>query len=254
MAETAPYAKDASGPAFTDHIHPWMTTVQDLWDHRTINMYAFPAGWTQDSPAVAPPPATPPTVSFPMVPEGLTFLRSADFEIDACDPLTFNVATPVADAGAPAGTNFQRISAASFSVNPRRPHGHVWLACGNRGRRLRAWTAMSNGRRLASRSTPRRPKPKAAIAMVLDQSNSMTFDSGSGRTSPRGRPPFLGAAIGWRLDEDHAMLVDLRPRRPSAARATVADAGAGSRSGRHRRLRRPRGGRPSARRSRLRQP
>jgi hypothetical protein len=211
----APYVQDAAGPAFTDHIHPWMTTVSDVWDHRPINMYAFPAGWNQDAPQVTPPPASPPAVSFVMVPAGLTFLRAAAFEADACDPLTFNVGVPVVDPGAPAGTSFQRISAASFAVDPHVDHtARVWLACTGTDpgdtatghvdvscvETGDAWQVPIDATTIA--------KPKAAIAMVLDQSNSMNFDSGIAPGVTRAdvlrfsAPPSVGV-----LDNDHAMLV-----------------------------------------------
>ena len=208
------YEQDG-GPAFTDHMHPWMTTVEDVWVHRPINMYAYPPGWTQDSPNVEPPTAAPPSVSFVMVPEGLTFLRAAPFEIDACEPLTFNVGLPVVDAGAPAGTNFQRISAASFAVDPHVDHtariwlaytgtnagdtatGHVDVSCVETGD---AWVVPINATTIL--------KPNAAIALVLDQSNSMNEDSGIGPNIDRAdvlqfsAPPSVGV-----LDDDHGMLV-----------------------------------------------
>jgi tyrosinase-like protein len=210
-----PYVAGAGGPGFNDHIHPWMTTPADIWDHRVINLYSYPPTWTQDPPRVTPPPASPPTVSFVMVPEGLTFLRSAVFEADSCDPLTFNVGVPVVDPGAPAGTNFQRISGPSFVVDPHVDHtariwlaytgttagdmatGHVDVSCVETGD---AWQVPIDAGTV--------PKPRAAIAMVLDQSNSMTLDSGVAPGVTRAdvlrfsAPPSVGV-----VDDDHAMLV-----------------------------------------------
>lgn len=210
-----PYEQSPGGPAFTDQIQPWPATVADIWDHRVINMYSYLPGWTPDAPRVTPPPASPPTVSFVMVPEGLTFLRAAAFEAESCDPLTFNVGPPVVDAGAPAGTSFQRISAASFTLDPHVDHtariwlaytgtvagdtatGHVDVSCVETGD---AWQVPIDATTI--------PKPRAAIAMVLDQSNSMTFDSGIAPGVKRAdvlrfsAPPAVSV-----LDEDHAMLL-----------------------------------------------
>ena len=210
-----PYVADADGPGFNDHIHPWMTTPADVWDHRVINIYSYPPGWTQDEPRVTPPPASPPAVSFVMVPEGLTFLRAAVFELDSCEALTFNVGVPVVDPGAPAGTSFQRISAPSFSVDPHvDPIARIWLAytgtaagdtasghvdvsCVETGD---AWQVLIDAETI--------PKPSAAIALVLDQSNSMTFDSGIAPGVTRAdvlrfsAPPSVTV-----VDDDHAMLV-----------------------------------------------
>lgn len=211
----APYVADTDGPGFNEHLHPWMTTPADVWDHRLINMYSYPPTWTQDAPLVTPPPASPPSVSFAMVPEGLTFLRSAVLEAESCDPLTFNVATPVVDPGAPAGSDFRRISGPIVAVDPHVDHaariwfaytgtvagdtasGYVDVSCVETGE---AWRVSIDAETI--------PKPRAAIAMVLDQSNSMTFDSGIAPGVKRehvlrfSAPPSVGV-----LDDDHAMLV-----------------------------------------------
>lgn len=211
----APYVPDTNGPGFNDHLHPWMTSPADVWDHRVVNIYSFPPGWTQDPPRVTPPPASPPSISFVMVPDGLTFLRAAVLEAESCDPLTFSVATPVVDPGAPAGTSFQRISGPNVVLDPHVDHtARIWLAytgtaagdsangyvdvsCVETGE---AWRVPIDAETI--------PKPRAAIAMVLDQSNSMTFDSGIAPGVKRehvlrfSAPPAVGV-----LDEDHAMLV-----------------------------------------------
>jgi hypothetical protein len=210
-----PYAADAGSFGFNDSMHPWMTRVSDIWDHRPINMYAFPVGWMQDAPRVMPPPTAPPAVTFPAVPAGLTFLRAADFEADACDPLTFTVGVPVVDAGAPAGTNFQRMSAPSFTVDPHVDHtariwvaytgtaagdtatGHIDVSCVETGD---SWVVPLSATTI--------PKPRAAMALVLDQSNSMNFDSGIGPGITRAdvlrfsAPPAVQV-----VDDDHALLV-----------------------------------------------
>ena len=179
----APFVPSAGAPDVGDHLHPWSTTVGDVLDHRTINIYSYPAGYTQDEPRVTPAPDAPPTITFADVPATLTFLRPAIFQVDACENLTFNIADPVVDSG-PMGTDFNRIDT-SVIVNPHvepvarvwisymgtaagdHATGHVDVTCEETGD---AWTVPIVADVI--------DLPSAAIALVLDQSNSMNFDSG----------------------------------------------------------------------------
>jgi hypothetical protein len=210
----AAFIPSAGAPGLNDHLHPWMTTPADVLDHRTINIYSFPPAWTEDAPRVTPPTATPPTVSFHAVPSGLTFLRPAIFDLDACESLTFNIGTPVLDTG-PAGTTFTRISAATQVFDPHVDSkarlwfaytgtaandvasGHVDVHCVETGD---SWTVPIVADVIA--------RPSAAIALVLDQSNSMNFDSGIAPGVHRSdvlrfsAPPAVDV-----LDANNAMLV-----------------------------------------------
>lgn len=208
-----PFVPSAGAPDVGDHMHPWPTTVGDVLDHRAINLYSYPAGYIEDAPRVTPPPAMPPAATFPAVPAGMTFLAAALFQLDACENLTFNIGTPVVDSGPP-GTIFSRLDP-SIVVDPHvEPVGRVWLsytgttagdhatghvdvACVETGE---AWVVPIVADVIAL--------PKSAIALVLDQSNSMNFDSGIAPGVPRSAvlrfsaPPCLQV-----LDESHAAMV-----------------------------------------------
>jgi hypothetical protein len=207
-----PFEAEGGGVGLNDHLHPWSTTPADVLDHRLFNVYSYPGGYIPDAPRITPPPSAPPTITWVAVPEGLTFFRPAVFEIDACEHLHFDIGDPVVDIG-PAGS-FERIDP-SIVVDPHvEPVGRVWIAC--RG--------ASAGDHLAGRVEVRCletdetwqvpltadviPKPRAAIAMVLDQSNSMNEESGIGPGIERSdvlrfsAPPALDV-----LDDDHAALV-----------------------------------------------
>ena len=143
----------------------------------------------------------------------LTFLRPAIFQVDACENLTFNIANPVVDSG-PAGTAFNRLEA-SIVVDPHvEPTGRVWIS----------YRGTSNGHHATGHVNVTCVEtgdawvvpivadviqlPTAAIAMVLDQSNSMNFESGIAPGVPRSAvlrfsaPPCIDV-----LDENHAVTV-----------------------------------------------
>jgi hypothetical protein len=209
----APFVPSSGAPGVSDHMHPWSTTVGDVLNHRTINVYSYPAGYVEDAPRVTPPPASPPSITFSAVPAGLTFLRPAIFQVDACENLTFNIANPVVDSG-PAGTAFNRLEA-SIVVDPHvEPTGRVWIS----------YRGTSNGHHATGHVNVTCVEtgdawvvpivadviqlPTAAIAMVLDQSNSMNFESGIAPGVPRSAvlrfsaPPCIDV-----LDENHAVTV-----------------------------------------------
>jgi len=228
----APYVASSGAPDVGDHMHPWSTTVGDVLDHRVINVYSYPAGYIQDEPRVTPAPDAPPTITFPAVPEGLTFLSPALFQVDACENLTFNIANPVVDSG-PMGTEFNRLDA-SIVVDPHvepvariwisyegtaagdHATGHVDVTCVETGD---AWEVPIVGDVIEL--------PSAAIALVLDQSNSMNFDSGIAPGVHRSdvlrfsAPPCIDV-----LDENHAAMVISFDHDPHLLRElTEADGG-----------------------------
>lgn len=207
-----PFVADAGQPGVGDHMHPWSTTVGDVLDHRTINVYGYPAGYVEDAPRVTPPPTTPPSITF-VVPEGLTFLRPAIFEVDACESLTFDVGDPQVDTG-PAGTVFTRLQS-SIVVDPHvEPVGRVWIAYRGTaaGDHATGHVRISCGETGEEWEVPITadviPRPRAAMAMVLDQSNSMNFESGIAPGVPRSEvlrfsaPPCIDV-----LDDNHAVTV-----------------------------------------------
>lgn len=208
-----PFVADAGEPGVGDSLQPWMTTVGDVLDHRTINIYSYPAAYIQDAPRVTPIPATPPAITFPAVPAGLTFLQPAVFQIDACENLTFNIAIPVVNSG-PAGTVFTRVDP-SIVVDPHvEPVARVWIsyqgtAAGDHAEGRVDVTCMETGEIWVVPITADViALPTAAIAMVLDQSNSMNFDSGIAPGVPRSAvlrfsaPPCIDV-----LDSNHGVTV-----------------------------------------------
>jgi hypothetical protein len=209
----APFVASAGAPDVGDHMHPWSTTVGDVLDHRTINIYSYPAGYTQDAPRITPPPASPPSVTFSAVPATLTFLQPALFDVDACENLTFNIAMPVVDSG-PMGTVFNRLDS-SIVVDPHvEPTGRVWISyrgtsAGDHATGHVDVTCVETGDAWVLPIVADVIQlPTAAIAMVLDQSNSMNLDSGIAPGVPRSAvlrfsaPPCIDV-----LDENHAVTV-----------------------------------------------
>lgn len=208
-----PFVPSAGAPDVGDALHPWSTTVGDVLDHRTINIYSFPAGYIQDEPRVTPLPDAPPTITFAAVPAGLTFLQPAIFQVDACENLTFNIANPVVDSG-PAGTDFNRLDA-SVVVNPHvEPVARIWVsyagtAAGDHAIGHVDVTCVETG---DAWQVPIVADvidlPSAAIALVLDQSNSMNEDSGIAPGVHRSdvlrfsAPPCIDV-----LDNNHAAMV-----------------------------------------------
>lgn len=177
------YVQGSGGPGIDEHMHPWTTTPNDVWDHRQFNIYSYPTGYLQDEPRITPAPDAPPTIAFPAVPASLTFLAPAIFQVDACENLTFNIANPVVDSGPP-GTEFNRIDA-SIVVNPHiEPVGRVWISyrgtdAGDHATGHVDVTCVETGEAWEVPIVADVVELEtAAIALVLDQSNSMNEPSG----------------------------------------------------------------------------
>lgn len=206
----APFVPTPGSPDVGDAMHPWSTTVGDVLDHRQFNVYSYPAGYTEDETLIEPPPAMPPAVTFPEVPEGLTFFAPAIFTIDTCETLTFNVGNPVLDTGT--GT-FARYAASVIADPHVEPVARVWftftgttlgsstahadVSCVETGE---SWTVPLSGEIIDA--------PNAAIALVLDKSNSMNSESGIAPGVTRAdvlrfsAPPCVTV-----LDEEHGAMV-----------------------------------------------
>jgi hypothetical protein len=206
----APFVPSPGAPDVGDHMHPWSTTVGDVLDHRSINVYSYPAGHLQDASRVTPGPATPPAVTFPEVPEGLTFFAPAIFGIDACETLTFDVGNPVLDTGS--GT-FARLDPSVVADPHVEPVARVWFTF--TGTVLGASTAHADVTCVETGETWSVPltgeiidRPTAAVALVLDRSNSMNEDSGIAPGIKRAdvlrfsAPPCVTV-----LDDEHAAMV-----------------------------------------------
>lgn len=210
---------------------PWVTTPGDMLDHREINSYAYPAGFEPDLPLVVSETAS---IQFNDVPEGETVMRAAVFSVDGCAETNFDViAGPVVTSG-PAGASFDVI-ADSITVQPDvDPYGRIWML----------FTGMEDGDIVEGEITIRCDetgaeytipitantvgRPTAVVAMALDRSNSMNFDSGIGDGLTRGdvlkfsAPPFVDV-----LGDDNAAAVFYFDHDPQPAAGVTPVNGAG---------------------------
>jgi len=184
----APFVSSGAGADLNDPLMGYTTTPADVLDHRTINIYRYPPGFSQDPPRVTVDVSA---VQFIDVPETETRMGAAVFNLDACEVLTFTVVNgPTLTSGPPATV---------FGV-----HQSPVVADPHVDQKARVWftyTGTADGDVATATATVRLDqtgetfaitlvantiaRPAAAIAMVLDQSNSMTFDSGLGNNIKR---------------------------------------------------------------------
>ncbi len=203
----------SSGPGFglNDPMVTVSTTPADVLDHRTINLYHYPPGFQQDAPQVI---LDTPAINFIDVPEGETRLGAAVFSLNACEPVHFTVVNgPTVTSGPPA-TIFG-VLASPVTADPNvDPKGRVWFTYkGTTNGDIAAGTVTircdETGEQFViplTANTIRRPT--AAIVMVLDQSNSMNFDSGIGPGITRSDVlRFSAPTAVVVLEDEHAMAV-----------------------------------------------
>lgn len=182
------FVSSGAGAGLNDQLMGYTTTPADVLDHRTINIYHYPAGFNPDLPRVTVEVSA---VHFIEVPEGETRMGATVFDLDACEALHFTVTSgPTLTSGPPATV---------FAV-----HQSPVVADPRVDRKARIWftyTGTADGDAATADATVRLDetgdtfpitlhantiaRPTAAIAMVLDQSNSMTFDSGLGANIKR---------------------------------------------------------------------
>ena len=205
----APFVASEPGRGLNDLMHGTTRTPADVIDHRTINIYHYPPGFEQDAPRITLPV---PSVTFLDVPEGETRLGAAVFDLDACELLTLSIVNgPTLTSGPPA-TVFA-VQAAPVVVNPETDaKGRVWFtykgtAEGDAATGTVTIQCDQTGEQFAvmlTANTIRRPT--AAIVMLLDQSNSMTFDSGLGAGIQRQDVlKFSAPTAVIALEDEHAM-------------------------------------------------
>ncbi|ACL65256.1 tyrosinase [Anaeromyxobacter dehalogenans 2CP-1] len=179
---TAPFVSSGAGAGLTDPLMGYTTTPADVLDHRTINVYRYPPGFVQDTPRVT---LDTPVVNFIEVPAGETRMGAAVFSLDACETLHFTVVNgPVVTAGPPGTFGLPG------SPGPADPHvdekGRVWFtytatAAGDVSEGAATIRCDETGDQFAVALRANTiARPTAAMVMVLDRSNSMTFDSGVG--------------------------------------------------------------------------
>lgn len=177
----APFVSSGAGFDLNDPMAPWSTTPADVLDHRTINLYDYPFGFQPDLPSVA---LDTPTVHFNSVPEGETRLAAAVFSLTACQPVHFTILNgPTVTSGPPA-TTFGVLAAPVTADPDVDAKGRVWFTYQGTSDGDTATGTVTIGCDETGEEfdvdlvADTIARPTAAVAMVLDQSNSMNFDSG----------------------------------------------------------------------------
>ena len=202
-----PFVADSLSTGLNDPLSGWSTTPADVLDHRTINSYDYLVGWTIDRPRVTIAPGTEP-VRFLDVPDGSTRMAAVVVDVDACEPLTFVVEDPVA------APPFGKV-AGSVVVNPAvDTRGRLWLtylattAGATHSGTVRVHCADAVFDETVDLYGESIPRPTAAVAMVLDRSNSMNYDSGIGPGISRAEVLRFSAPPAVDVTEDgHALSV-----------------------------------------------
>jgi hypothetical protein len=207
----APFISSGPGAGLNDPLMGVTTTPADVIDHRTINIYHYPAGFLQDAPRVT---LDTPAINFLEVPAGETRLGAIVFGLDACESVHFTVLNGPTVTSGPAGTTFS-VLASPVVANPQFDQkGRVWLmytgtAPGDIATGTITIGCDETGEQFVISLTANTiARPTAAIVMVLDQSNSMTFDSGLGAGITRADVlRFSAPTAVIVLDDDNAMAV-----------------------------------------------
>ena len=175
----------SSDPGFglNDPMTSVATTPADVLDHREIGLYSYPPGFQEDLPDVT---LETPTIQFIEVPEGETRLGAAVFSVSACEPVHFSVISGPDVTSGPPETTFGVLASLVTADPDIDAKGRVWITYTGTSEDDVATGTVTIGCDetgeefvvLLSANTIRRPT--AAIVMVLDQSNSMNFESGIG--------------------------------------------------------------------------
>ena len=207
----APFVSSGAGFGLNDPMTSVPTTPADVLEHRDFNLYHYPPGFQEDIPQVT---LDTPSVNFIDVPEGETRLGAAVFTFEACDPIHFSVVSGPTLLSGPAATIFA-VFASPVTANPDiDPKGRIWFT----------YKGTTNGDMATATVTVQydetgQPfdimltantiaRPTAAIVMVLDQSNSMNFDSGIGPGIKRADVlRFSAPTAVIVLEDEHAMAV-----------------------------------------------
>jgi len=206
-----PFVSSGAGHGLNDAMHSVTATPADVLDHRLINLYHYPLGFLEDAPEIT---LDTPVVNFLNVPTGETRLSAAVFHLDACEALHFTVLNgPIVTAGPP-GTTFG-VLASPVSADPSLDvKGRLWLTyLGTSAGDIATGTVTigcdETGQQFVVQLTADTiARPTAAIVMLLDQSNSMTFDSGIGAGIQRQDVlRFSAPTAVLTLEDEHAMAV-----------------------------------------------
>jgi hypothetical protein len=179
----APFVSSGPGAGLNDPLMGVTTTAADVIDHRTINIYHYPAGFLPDAPVVT---LDTPAVNFIEVPAGETRMGAAVFSLDACEPVHFTVLNGPTVTSGPPGTSFGLFASPVVADPKLDSKGRVWFTyTGTAAGDTAAGTVTIGCDETAQQfvvtlTANTIARPTAAVVMVLDQSNSMTFDSGLG--------------------------------------------------------------------------
>jgi hypothetical protein len=179
----APFVSSGAGLGLNDPMMGVTTTPADVIDHRTINIYHYPAGFQQDAPVVS---LDTPVVNFLDVPAGETRMVAAVFSLDACEPVHFTVINGPTVTSGPPGTAFGVFASPVVADPHLDSKGRLWLtytgtAAGDIATGTVTIECDETGDQFVIALTANTiARPTAVLALVLDQSNSMSFDSGLG--------------------------------------------------------------------------
>jgi hypothetical protein len=227
----APFVSSGPGAGLNDPLMGVTTTAADVIDHRTINIYHYPPGFQQDAPRVA---LDTPAVNFIDVPVGETRMAAVVFMLDACEAVHFTVLNgPVVTSGPPA-TNFG-VFASPVAADPHvDDKGRLWFTYTGTGNGDAATGSVTVGcdetgeQFVITLTANSIARPTAAVVMVLDQSNSMTFDSGVGANITRADVlRFSAPTAVVVLEDEHAMAVCSFDHDPHPGIGITAAAGVG---------------------------
>ncbi|MGB2713656.1 MAG: tyrosinase family protein [Vicinamibacterales bacterium] len=180
---TAPFVSSGAGLGLNDPMMGVTTTPADVIDHRTINIYHYPPGFQQDAPVVTLDTAV---VNFLDVPAGETRMVAAVFSLDACEPVHFTVLNGPTVTSGPPGTAFGVFASPVVADPHLDSKGRLWLTyTGTAADDIATGTVTigcdETGDQFVIALTANTiARPTAVLTMVLDQSNSMSFDSGLG--------------------------------------------------------------------------
>ncbi len=173
----------AGGVDAGDPLPGFPTTTADILDHRTIAAYRMPAGFVPDPPGVEIQPGG---VAFDGVPEGELALRPARFALDGCGPVTLRLVDGPTLVSGPPESAFEALQPEVVASPEVDPTGRFWFlfrgtAPGDAATAeatLRcAETAEDFALTLTATTVERET---TALALALDESNSMSFPSGIG--------------------------------------------------------------------------
>lgn len=177
----AAFVSSEAGRGLNDAMPPWPTTPADVLDHRAINLYHYPPGFQQDLPEVT---LDTPAINFLDVPEGETRLVAAVFSLNACEPVHFSVVSGPTVTSGPPGTTFGVLASPVTADPDVDTKGRVWLSyegtsAGDMAEGTVTIRCDETGEEFDIDLTANTiAPPTAAMVMVLDQSNSMNFESG----------------------------------------------------------------------------